>query len=748
MKQRNNFSWNSMYIVVEELGKGGNAKVWKVKHKKTSEEYALKQLTATRFKDARSRFRREIRIVAEKSKSIQGILPIIDCSEKDYWFTMPIAKPIMEYIQETDAQIKDIVVGVVHLADTLVKLHTYNITHRDIKPKNLYFCNNQYTIGDFGLAGQPDNKEDLTVANRGLGAIFTMAPEMRRNPKHADGKKADVYSLAKTLWMLLTKNELGFDGTYQLLDRNISLRYFPQFRKTHLVELEELLIQSTQNAPEDRPTMQEFKETLIQWLAIIENDSAQEASGWGFLQKLLFGHVVPEVACWSDLDSIIEILNIIGSIPTSNHMMLPGGGGYDFVCAEKATESGCILIHDDVSFTAPSVVKPARLYCVTYPNDQKWNFFYLQLDRLTPIEAINQAKYEYLVEDIPGHYVTGECAQYGVYNYDTGQPYPQGYRVVNRYCEGSFLFVMKLGPYNGIHSAYDGRHSEMEFIQFHSYVNKLRHEYNRLLKSGISEELILHLPSFGKSPLAPKTSFEFLEDDNTEITDQYVDSHYSEWDFSDLLIRKTVEGNASYYITFCPRDTIDFSILDSKSIILCANGHLEATEADRIIEKAYLLYCREECFALLQNCAERLVQVCQEVGVTLSDANDWFSIRIQKVANPSQIFTREDVELAMRNADDRKNNTLVVDENGGIQILTAPIHLASYPVRLETWHAGNLYVGKYSSLSTLDDTYLLALQGWYKYLSFGRTVYCDYVEGNYQANDYIKLINGLCEPLH
>ena len=74
MKQRNNLSWNSRYIVVEELGKGGNAKVWKVKHKKTSEEYALKQLTATHFKDARPRFRREIRIVAEKSKSIQGIL--------------------------------------------------------------------------------------------------------------------------------------------------------------------------------------------------------------------------------------------------------------------------------------------------------------------------------------------------------------------------------------------------------------------------------------------------------------------------------------------------------------------------------------------------------------------------------------------------------------------------------------------------------------------------------------------------
>jgi len=32
---------------------------------------------------------------------------------------------------------------------------------------------------------------------------------MKVNAKYADGKKADVYSLAKTLWMLLTKSKYG-----------------------------------------------------------------------------------------------------------------------------------------------------------------------------------------------------------------------------------------------------------------------------------------------------------------------------------------------------------------------------------------------------------------------------------------------------------------------------------------------------------------------------------------------------------
>ena len=78
MAQKRSLRWPNNYIRIEELGRGGNAIVWKVKHKATSEEYALKQLTAKHFRDAKPRFQREIQIVAEKSQSIQGILPIID----------------------------------------------------------------------------------------------------------------------------------------------------------------------------------------------------------------------------------------------------------------------------------------------------------------------------------------------------------------------------------------------------------------------------------------------------------------------------------------------------------------------------------------------------------------------------------------------------------------------------------------------------------------------------------------------
>ena len=73
-----------------------------------------------------------------------------------------------------------------------------------------------------------------------------MAPEMRYNAKNADGKKADVYSLAKTLWIVLTGVDYGFEGRYEEDDAIIGLRNDKRYKKEHLVELEILSKQATE----------------------------------------------------------------------------------------------------------------------------------------------------------------------------------------------------------------------------------------------------------------------------------------------------------------------------------------------------------------------------------------------------------------------------------------------------------------------------------------------------------------------
>ena len=224
--------WLSFFDEIKDLGAGGNADVYLVTEKTSGCQYALKELR-NRNEEKKSRFISEIQIAKENSAIIPGIIPVIADDCENYWYTMPIAQPVMEFINEKNLQ--EIVNGVLQLCETLEQLHDKRIHHRDIKPSNIYYYEGRFSLGDFGLVDFPDN-DDFTRSDQGLGAIFTIAPEMKRNPKVADASKADVFSLAKTLWMFLSGDEKGFDGVYNHLDESHSLRYVSRFKDVVLCQ--------------------------------------------------------------------------------------------------------------------------------------------------------------------------------------------------------------------------------------------------------------------------------------------------------------------------------------------------------------------------------------------------------------------------------------------------------------------------------------------------------------------------------
>ena len=83
---------------------------------------------------------------------------------------------------------------------------------------------------------------------------------------------------------------------------------------------------------------------------------------------------------------------------------------------------------------------------------------------------------------------------------------------------------------------------------------------------------------------------------------------------------------------------------------------------------------------------------------------------------------------------------LVIDEDGYAHVISDIYCAYSYPVRHELWDAGNCYVGKYSDLNTLDDMYVQSLEGWYDYLTYGRRVRKDYIEGTLTCEELIEKI--------
>ena len=720
------------------LGEGGNGKVSLAQDRNSGKSVAIKILS-NGSEEKKQRFLDEIQIVEKYSASILGIIPILEACSEEFWYSMPIAKAIMKHIKEAELTVTEIIQGIIKLADTLSQLHSNNVSHRDIKPDNILFYDGRFCLSDFGLASFPDSPDEFTRSDKGLGAIFTIAPEMKRDPKHADGKKADVFSLAKTMWMLLTGDNRGFDGVYNPFDPSHSLRYINHLLDVHLVELEHLLTASTNNDPDLRPDMESFRNRMVEWLNVSQDNDRSQASEWSFINQYLFGKNTPELAIWRNLDTIVQVLNAVGTLRAFNHMLFSEKGGLDFRSAELAVEEGCICIADTLGFLY--IAKPEFLCLENFGEDYVWSYFLLQFAPLEPILESDMYEHtEYLVEDKPGHYVSDKDSIYGVYDYDTGERLPEGYRNVIRYLTGAFLIVLKGSPYNGIPSTYDGRHGQCDRETFRQYMDCLRHMYHKLVDCGISEEAVLNSKNFGLNPFEEKQENIPKPPFQKKQLNEYIKANFLNWSFKNIIPPSRI-GNIAFSFSFWLENggsTFNIILDREHGHFLCTDGkiHRDPLESD-----IYYIYDRNSAVQIESLCEKHILELCRDAGFEEAALDrTHFDIHLKRCGKPSHLFTKEEIELLMRGADDREHNMLVIDENGRANIIQDITMGYLYPVRHKAWDPRNNYVGKYSRLSTLDDAYLQSLQGWLSYLESGRKQYMDYTHMEQNVDNLIEKI--------
>lgn len=533
------------------LGCGGNAKVFEVIDKKTNEKRALKFLLDSKDDIKVKRFKDEINILKRINKDkVSGVVQLLDYSNDDFWYVMPLMECSEEYItSQIKKDINKIVSMFIPLVETFIYLHRLKIYHHDIKPSNIYVHNNSMIIGDFGLVDFPDKKENITESDRPLGAIFTMAPEMRRNPTIADGEKADVYSLAKTLWMFLTGEYKGFEGQYSVLDETHRLRKYNEYIGVHLVEIEVLLTQATSNAPELRPNMSAFLNSLKEWQEVSHDRSRSQKVDWDFLTKIIFGNFVPQTASFVNANDIYTILSAISNSPAANHMFFAGKGGTDLVKVEKAPEKDCFALI--VQPYERIIIKPKCLFYYSF-EDIRWNFFLIELVDLEPVVGDNCTQYmEEVTEDYPGHYVSSLDSVYGVYDYDSGEPLPPGYRTVSRCLHEKLLITMKSGPYNHIQSVYDGRHGNYSSDVFYKYLCKLSSIFKEIKTKVSSDEDAMDI----LSNLVSKSQCSSPQKDTIHIEEKpfstkYIHDNFQHWSFFEclrLIYKQSVDESVQYY---------------------------------------------------------------------------------------------------------------------------------------------------------------------------------------------------------
>jgi len=199
---------------------------------------------------------------------MKGVLPIIDVhlptgehSAERAWLVMPIAVPIRRALGD-QPRVSVVVDAWATVASTLAELHARGISHRDVKPENLYRHGDEWVIGDFGLVHAPD-VEPLTVGAAALGPRYYLAPEMLNEPATGDGRTADVYSLAKTAWILLTGQTYPPPGEHRMDVPALCVSSYIDAPGS--AALDSLLASMTSYSPFQRPSMRQVADELNAW---------------------------------------------------------------------------------------------------------------------------------------------------------------------------------------------------------------------------------------------------------------------------------------------------------------------------------------------------------------------------------------------------------------------------------------------------------------------------------------------------
>jgi HAMP domain-containing protein len=198
------------YQILDRIGRGGMASVFKAHDPGIGRDVAIKFLHASLCEDEeyRSRFLREAR--ASGGLSHPNIVTVHDVGEIDGrpYMAMELldGEPLADILEPGQPlPIRDMVVMSIQLARALDYAHKRGIVHRDIKPGNIARVRGTLDIKvmDFGIAHMESTKgEQRTRVGDVLGTPQYMSPE-QMNGEKIDGR-ADLFSAGIVMYQMLT----------------------------------------------------------------------------------------------------------------------------------------------------------------------------------------------------------------------------------------------------------------------------------------------------------------------------------------------------------------------------------------------------------------------------------------------------------------------------------------------------------------------------------------------------------------
>jgi serine/threonine protein kinase len=203
------------YRIVREIGRGGMGIVYEGWDDRLSRSVAIKTIIRTADRAIRERFTREARAAAAVSHP--HICQLFDIGEHDGepFLCMELldGQSLADRLTQGPLAVQEAMTTALAILSALAALHRRGITHRDLKPTNVFLTANGVKLLDFGLArnaGLALEETALTLPGIVMGSPRYMAPEQVRGGD-VDGR-ADIFATGLVLFEMLT-GRAAFAGT-------------------------------------------------------------------------------------------------------------------------------------------------------------------------------------------------------------------------------------------------------------------------------------------------------------------------------------------------------------------------------------------------------------------------------------------------------------------------------------------------------------------------------------------------------
>ena len=206
---------DNRYEILEQIGMGGMARVFRALDHRLNRQVAVKVLRDDLAEDAelRRRFHEESQAVAMLSHpNIVAVYDVSRSSDLEY-IVMELIDGITlkQYMQKKGNKLnwREALHFITQIVKALGHAHSRGIIHRDIKPHNIMVLRDgSVKVADFGIARVASGGHS-TLTQEALGSVHYISPEQARG-SHIDAR-SDLYSAGVVLYEMIT-GRLPFEG--------------------------------------------------------------------------------------------------------------------------------------------------------------------------------------------------------------------------------------------------------------------------------------------------------------------------------------------------------------------------------------------------------------------------------------------------------------------------------------------------------------------------------------------------------